>query len=496
MSKTYQLHTGKYVWLTDNNFYKILKDKDRKIDKLNEKIIDVENDLVEKNDENKRLKKEKEKFENEKEKLENEIERLKRELNILSKSINRSSSNSNWSSSTNRPWVKNKKHIYSSRIKSDLKVGGQVGHEGHFGKLCLNPDKIVTHLNEQPPRNGFVDLPNNKIITQVKEIQFKTEIIQHEYTFDDGTNVCKFATLPNAHTYGNSVKSLIIWMTNRGFVAVNRITDFMKELSNGEIEITNGYTTNLMLDYAKKLETINQQLQKDVKNTNILHFDETCVKLNGKLVTIQGYANDNTTYLTPTIKKCDTKIQTFLEDYQNWLVVDYCKSYQKLEKHCKIVGCNAHIDRYLRRMIIDYKIPEAKQMQDLLKQLQHKKQPVNFTKVKNKFIGICQSFLNRHQAMNNNDKFYYNDAYLLFKRLKEKWHQHLAFVNNDVPYTNNLIERDFRHAKTKMKISGSFRSWNHLIAFTLIHSFLKTCNKRHLNLWTAINRVWANQFSF
>jgi hypothetical protein len=59
-----------------------------------------------------------------------------------------------------------------------------------------------------------------------------------------------------------------------------------------------------------------------------------------------------------------------------------------------------------------------------------------------------------------------------------------------------LIERDFRHAKTKMKISGSFRSWDHLVAFTLIQSFVKTCIKRNINLWNATKQVWNNQFSF
>jgi hypothetical protein len=59
-----------------------------------------------------------------------------------------------------------------------------------------------------------------------------------------------------------------------------------------------------------------------------------------------------------------------------------------------------------------------------------------------------------------------------------------------------MIERDFRHVKTKMKVSGSFRVWNHVVAFSLIYSFLKTCSKRQINLWIAINQVRLNQFSF
>jgi uncharacterized Zn-binding protein involved in type VI secretion len=71
------------------------------------------------------------------------------------------------------------------------------------------------------------------------------------------------------------------------------------------------------LEYAKKLENINPKLQQDVKNTNILHFDETCVKLNGKQVAIQGYATSNTTYLIPATTKCNESIYTFLNSYHN-----------------------------------------------------------------------------------------------------------------------------------------------------------------------------------
>jgi hypothetical protein len=167
--------------------------------KLNE-TINVNDKVISEND---RLKEEIEK-------LRKENERLKRELDLKVIQINEDSTNSNWSSSHNRPWLKSKKRIYSSRVKSERSVGGQLGHKGHFGKLCLNPDEIITHLNELPPKNGSVDIKNNKVIMQVKEIEFKTKIIQHEYTFNDGTCVNGLRLLPNAYAYGNSIKSFII----------------------------------------------------------------------------------------------------------------------------------------------------------------------------------------------------------------------------------------------------------------------------------------------
>jgi hypothetical protein len=47
-----------------------------------------------------------------------------------------------------------------------------------------------------------------------------------------------------------------------------------------------------------------------------------------------------------------------------------------------------------------------------------------------------------------------------------------------------------------MKVSGTFRDWNHLVAFTVIRSFLQTCHKRKINIWQAINKTQTSQFSF
>jgi transposase len=84
--------------------------------------------------------------------------------------------------------------------------------------------------------------------------------------------------------------------------------------------------------------------------------------------------------------------------------------------------------------------------------------------------------------MSENDKYYYKDGFLLFKRLKEHVDQHLAFIQDfDVPYSNNLVERDFRNTKTKMKISGCFKNLEHAAVFTTIRIFIQTCVKRKLN---------------
>ncbi|MDR0676514.1 MAG: hypothetical protein LBF97_05695 [Elusimicrobiota bacterium] len=63
-----------------------------------------------------------------------------------------------------------------------------------------------------------------------------------------------------------------------------------------------------------------------------------------------------------------------------------------MESHCKIAGCNAHIDRYLRFSSRDLKIKEAKEMEKLLHQLLSDIKIMNFDIAKYKYLKICSSF--------------------------------------------------------------------------------------------------------
>ena len=55
---------------------------------------------------------------------------------------------------------------------------------------------------------------------------------------------------------------------------------------------------------------------------------------------------------------------------------------------------------------------------------------------------------------------------------------YLFFRSFNVPFDNNQAERDLRHAKVKIKISGCFRTFAGAELFAYFHSYISTAKKR------------------
>lgn len=80
---------------------------------------------------------------------------------------------------------------------------------------------------------------------------------------------------------------------------------------------------------------------------------------------------------------------------------------------------------------------------------------------------------------------------LRFKGHKEKI---LAFMYHfNVPFDNNLSERDIRMTKTKQKISGTFRTLKGAVMFCRARSYISTAKKNGINVFEAISNVIRGQ---
>ena len=82
----------------------------------------------------------------------------------------------------------------------------------------------------------------------------------------------------------------------------------------------------------------------------------------------------------------------------------------------------------------------------------------------------------------------------LLERLQKFEHDVLRFMDvENVPFTNNLGERDLRMTKVQQKISGCFRSMEGAKIFCRVRSYLSTCRKQGLSATRALDLLFKGK---
>ena len=90
-------------------------------------------------------------------------------------------------------------------------------------------------------------------------------------------------------------------------------------------------------------------------------------------------------------------------------------------------------------------------------------------------------------------KYYRQEEKKLLNRLNKYKLNHLLFVKNfEIPFENNLSERELRHVKSKQKISGHFKSIEGAQSYLDIKSIIITCKKVEKDFYTTIKNIFDN----
>jgi transposase len=189
---------------------------------------------------------------------------------------------------------------------------------------------------------------------------------------------------------------------------------------------------------------------------------------------------------------------SLLADLTGVVVHDHWKPYYTLKGVLHAL-CNAHHLRELKALVEIEKEDWARRMQRLLRRACH---AVNLAReqdvplkpglialVERRYDAIVADGLAFHQAQPALSKTRSRGrpprcvGHNLLLRLSAHKQDVLRFlVDPQVPFTNNLAERDGRMMKLRQKISGGFRSEQGANDFAVIRSVLSTARKQGWNI--------------
>ena len=472
---------------------KLCREKDAQIERLNQRVLEVERQRDEALD---KLKAKTAAFYETGTQLEEEKEKNR----LLQSRLNKDYTNSSKPSSANP----NHKTIHNSRDKTGRKPGGQPGHDFH-GRKKLEATQSV----EVAPPAEYLDTEKFKATGRIIHKQLITARIvvdvidyytQEFRNLKTGQRV--HAVFPHGLkdnvTYDASVKALAYLLNNDCNVSIDQTIVFLSEASQGLLTLSKGMVSGLAKQFSEKSEEERNEIFLKLAGSDVLHADFTFGRREGKTGTIMICATPEAVLYQAKDKKGHEGVKgSPLEIYEGTVISDHEKTFRNYGTRWQ--DCVQHIER--AAMGVMENEPERKwsgALLNLLKEMQHyvnsigEGNELSEEKVREyemKFDEIAQDAKKSYEDEPPGD--YYKEGYNLSVRLNEDRDAILLFLHDSsVPATNNLCERAARVYKRKSHQVMSFRSKSGDEYYCDGLSVIQTMKKQGKNLVNGVTEIF------
>ena len=391
------------------------------------------------------------------------------------------------------------KKIQNNREKSQRKPGGQPGRKGTTLSMVENPDKVIEHkvancahcglnLSETPVqqyhRGQVFDIPP----IQVQVTEHRAEVKQCPSCSKETVATCPVSF---SAQYGEGIKSLSVYLNQYQMLPYFRIREMFRDLFGCTISAAVIQQSN------QKCYTNLQQTEAALKSlltsSSLIHADETGVRCESKTQWVHVHSTaDHTLYVIDGHRGREAMDRIgVLPEYTGVCVHDRWASYEKYQQ-CTHAYCNAHLLRDLKAEQEKGK-PYAEELQKLLceaNELSKEGTPA-MTAVKaieKRYDQIITKALKNEPApvrvKGKRGKIAKGKTLNLLECFRDKKTEIMRFLyNKDVPFDNNLAERDLRMVELKQKISGCFRTQTGAEVFCRVRSYISTVKKQNGKVW-------------
>lgn len=393
----------------------------------------------------------------------------------------------------------NHKKIHNGREKTGRRPGGQPGHI-HQGRKPQAPTRTVSiPAPEEYEADSNYKATGKLIRKQLIVLHVTTEVIEYvtpEFR-NQATGQRVHAAFPGGLkdevTYDGSVKAAAYLLNNDCYVSVDKTRSFLKEVSNGKIDLSNGMISNLARQFSESTQEERDQLFLGLLASPNLHADFTFGRMNGKQAAVILCATPELVLYQGREKKGHEGVKgSPVENYQGTIISDHESTF--LAYGTGHQECLVHVERYLRASIENE--PERKwnqEMLDWIKAAIHYRNGVQeeaadgneVAKFEAEYDSIIEKARGEYEYEPPNE--YFRDGYNLYKRMDADKEDYLLFLHDlSVEPTNNLAERNGRKFKRKAAQVMGFRSMEGVAYFCDGLSVIQTLKLKGENIYDAV----------
>lgn len=401
--------------------------------------------------------------------------------------------------------------------------GGQKGHTGSTMELKETPDVIHVCLPSECLKCKLASSCKSPLTVIESRHVVDVRIVSEQSRYDRTKRLCPSSgetfvgSFPEGvntrQQYGSHIKAMVVSLSSLGMVSISRICELVNGFTG--ISLSEGTVCNIISECAKRCSTLIPELREHILTSDVIHFDETGIRVNGKVNWAHTAATEKITHISTHAKRGVEGIAAadILPHFTGTAVHDCWGSYStEYFKNSTHAVCGAHIDREIEGVIQNCNQSWATGFKKLLSDMYSTKQKLLEKGISSAPLKMVQDFSKRYDRILKSG--FSNNPYKesntpkrgrpkkgkvlsLLERLRDFKDCVIRFFTDfRVPFSNNIAERSFRLSKLKMKVAGSFRSQNGGANFCSIFSLLDTVRKNTRNIFQSLVALFSNSFSF
>lgn len=403
------------------------------------------------------------------------------------------------------------KQTKSQRMKSEKPTGGQKGHKGETLKMVSEPDEVVLHRVEECCGCGTA-VSESVLITLDKRQVFelpplKLQVTEHQVEVRrclacGSLNRAVFpAGIGHKLQYGPQLKGLAQYLQHYQLLPLKRLQEVFADLFGQRL--SQGTLVNASAACYRGLASVEADIKRSIVNANVIHVDETGLYEQGKRCWLHVTSTPSLTFYAPHPKRGKEALEAIgiLSHYQGTAVHDAWPAYGSYS--CRHSLCNAHLLRELCYLQERHQQHWAASLAELLREMKVAGEAapegqlseatlVEFGQRYDQLVNEgCQA--NPPPAeptVKKRGRRKQSRARNLLERLRQRRHEVLAFLYDpQVPFDNNLAERDIRMMKVQQKVSGCFRGQG-ASYFCRIRGYISTLRKQGGNVLEGLESVF------